>query len=206
MLSSVTPRHLWRFSRCGGGGVVGGVILFSWLYIIEMQMIFVLNFVLLYFQKMTWNSHYMPIALNGYSICKTEDREEQRQRKTSVSEDVNYWLTFLWTLLGMRIREMSNRCSRRAAWAISPALLTDDTTKGESELARGREGGEAPLWVYKFMLYPWPNTQTVSSMQLPIIIPIALSSRFFNSFSLCAQNPQWFIKWSTVLTAQPRAK
>lgn len=37
----------------------------------------------------------MPIALNGYSICKTEDGEEQRQRKMRVSEDVNYWLTFV---------------------------------------------------------------------------------------------------------------
>lgn len=88
----------------------------------------------------------------------------------------------------------------------SPALLTDDTAKGESELARGREGGEAPLWVYKFMLYPRPDTQTVSSTQLPIITPIALSSQFFISFGLCAQNPQWFIKWSTVLTARPGAK
>lgn len=161
-LCSSLQWHRDTYEDLEDGVGVSGVILFSWLYIIEMQMIFALNFVLLYFQKMTWNSHSMPITLNGYSIFKTVGREEQRQMKTSVSEDVNYWLTFVWTLLGMRIREMSNRRSRRAAWAISRALLTDDTTKGESELARGREEGEAPLWVYKFMLYPWPNTQTVS--------------------------------------------
>lgn len=65
-------------------------------------------FILLYLE-MTWNSHSMPIASNRYSILKT-DGEEQRQRKMSVSQDVNYWLTFVWTLLGMRISEMSNRC------------------------------------------------------------------------------------------------
>ena len=36
----------------------------------------------------------MPIASNRYSILKT-DGEEQRQRKMSVSQDVNYWLTFV---------------------------------------------------------------------------------------------------------------
>lgn len=138
---------------------------------------------------MTWNSHSMPIASNRYSVCKTEDGEEQRQRKTSVSEDVNYWLTFEWTLLGMRIREMSNRRSSRAAWAIEPSSANWWHHEGRewvSEREGRREEGEAPLWVYKFMFYPWPNTLTVSSMQLPINIPIPLSSRFFISFKpLC---------------------
>lgn len=35
------------------------------------------------------------MAMTRYSICKTEDSEEQRKRKTGVSEDVNYWLTFV---------------------------------------------------------------------------------------------------------------
>ncbi len=95
---------------------------------------------------MTWNSHSMPIASNRYSICQTEDCKEQRQRKTSVSEDVNYWLTFEWTLLGMRIREMSNRCSRRAAWAIEPSSANWWHHEGR-EWVSEREGGmeERPL-------------------------------------------------------------
>lgn len=86
---------------------------------------------------------------------------------------------------------------------LSLALLTDDTMEGKSELVRGKEGGEAPLWVYKFILYPWPKIQTVSFMQLLIIKPITLSPMFL--LRLCVQNPQWFIKWSNVLAARPRA-
>lgn len=163
-------------------------------------------FILLYFEEMTRNSHSMPIASNRYSICKTEDGEEQRLRKTSVSEEANYWLTFEWTLLGMRIREMSNRCSRRAAWAIEPSSANWWHHEGRewvSEREGGRRGPSVSLQVQALSLTQY---QTVSSVQLPINIPVALSSRFFISFSLCAQNPQWFIKWSTVLTARPRAK
>lgn len=88
----------------------------------------------------------------------------------------------------------------------SPSLLTDDTAEGKRELAWGKEEREAPLWVYKFTSYPWPNTQTVSSMRRPIITPAALSPCFFISFSPIAQNPQSFIKWPTVLAARPGAK
>lgn len=155
---------------------------------------------------MTWNSHSMPIASSRYTICKTEDGGEQRQRNTSVSEDVNYWLTFEWTLLGMRIREMSNRCSRRAAWAIEPSSANWWHHEGRewvSEREGGRRGPSVSLQVHALSLTQY---QTVSSVQLPINIPIALSSLFFISFSLCSQNPQRFIKWSTVLNARPGAK
>ncbi len=120
---------------------------------------------------MTWNSHSMPIASNRYSICKTEDGEEQRQRKTSVSEEANYWLTFEWTLLGMRIREMSNRCSRRAAWAIEPSSANWRHHEGQ-EWVSEREGGEAPLWVYKFRLYPRPNTKQCRPCSCLLIYPL----------------------------------
>lgn len=89
----------------------------------------------------------------------------------------------------------------------SPSTVTDDTAEGKRELAWGKEEKEAPLWVYKFTSYPWPNTQTVSSMRRPIITPASLSPCFFISFfSPTAPNPQWFIKWPTVLAARPGAK
>lgn len=168
------------------------------------------NFIfLLDFQEVTWNSHSMPIASNRYSICKTEDTEEQRQRKTSVSEDVNHWLTFEWTLLGMGIRKMSNRCSHRAAWAIEPSSANwwhhegrEWVSEREGVREGGRRGPSVSLQVHALSLTQY---ETVSSVQLPINIPTALSSLFFISFSLFTQNPQWFIKWSTVLTARPRA-
>lgn len=158
---------------------------------------------LLYFKDMTKSSRSRPGALDRYSICQTEDGEEQRQ---SVSEDVNYWLTFEWTLLGLRIREMSNRCSRRAAWAIEPHSANWWHHEGRewvSEREEGRRGPSVSLQVHALSLTQY---QTVSSMRLPINIPRALSSPLFISFSLFAQNPQRFIKWSTVLFARPRAK
>lgn len=155
---------------------------------------------------MTWNSHSMPIATNRHSICKTEDGKEQRQRKTSVSEDVNYWLTFEWTLLGMRIREMSNHCSRRAAWAIEPSSANWWHHEGLERVSENEGGGRGPSVSLQVHALSLTQYQTMSFVQLPINIPISLSSLLFISFSLCALNPpQCFIKWSAVLTARPRA-
>lgn len=162
---------------------------------------------LLYINIKNTGSKLLEWRWNGTEFARQRKGNEQRKKKTRVSEDANYWLTFLWTLLGMRIRE------RRLIAALvelpglsSPSPLTDDTAEGRRELAWGKEENEAPLWVYKFTSYPWPNTQTVSSMRRPIITPASLSPCFFISFSPNAPNPQWFIKWPTVLAARPGAE
>lgn len=115
----------------------------------------------MYFQEIRWNSHPTPMAMTRYSMCKTEDSEEQRKRKTGVSEDVNYWLTFVWTLLGMRIREMSNRCSRRAAWAIEPISANWWHHEGRERVSvrqGGRRGPTVSLQVQVLSLTQYPNS------------------------------------------------
>lgn len=155
---------------------------------------------------MSRNFQFMPAVLKGYRTSKTEDGEEQRLRKPSVSEDVNYWLTFLWTLLGMRIREMSNHCSRRAAWAIELSSANWWHHEGRvwvSERQEGRRGPSVSLQVHVLSLTQYPNAVIHAAAYY---YTHCLSSPFFISFSLCAQYTQWFIKWSTVLTARPGAK
>lgn len=87
--------------------------------------------------------------------------QEQRQRKTSVSKDVNYWLTFVWTLLGMRIRAKSNRCYRRAAWAIEPSSANwwhREEREWVSERQGGRRGPSVSLQVHALSLTQYANS------------------------------------------------
>lgn len=89
------------------------------------------------------------------------------------------------------------------AWADEPSSA-NWWHHGGRESVWKREEGEAPLWVYKFMLYPWPNTKPCHPCSCLLIHPSLYPPRHLISFSLGAQNH--FIKWSTVLTARPRAK
>lgn len=140
------------------------MIIYSWLYIIDLQVYFLeIHFYTVAFSRDdTELPLQQPVALSRYSMCKPEDGGEQRQRKTGVSEDVNYWLTFEWTLLGLRIREMSNRCSLRAAWAIEPSSANWWHHEGR-EWVSEREGGreERPLCEFTsscFIPDPLPNS------------------------------------------------
>lgn len=79
-----------------------------WPYMQTMHIILLLkkkNNTLCKLLEMMWNADPSPtrVAAKRDRICETED--EQRKRKMRVSKDANYWLTFVWTLLGMRIRE-----------------------------------------------------------------------------------------------------
>lgn len=101
----------------------------------------------------------MPIASNGYSTCKQETSKNKGRGN----------LVSLW--MQTTVLPLSELCWGWDSERMSPVLLTDDTTEGESKLARGREEGEAPLWVYKFMLYPWPNPKLCRPCSCLLIHP-----------------------------------
>lgn len=109
------------------------------------------------------------------------DREFARQKR---NKGRGRWESRRMQTTGSPLRELcwGWESERRLIAALverpglsSPSLQTDDTAEGKRELAWGKEEKEAPVWVYKFTSYPWPNTQTVSSTRRPIITPASLS-------------------------------
>lgn len=101
----------------------------------------------------------LPLCANSIEwiqYSKTEDGPRTKAKKNQCLWGCKL-LYYLWVnSAGMRIREMANRCSSWAARAIEPSSANWWHHEGQEWVSR-REGGEAPLWVYKFMLYPWPN-------------------------------------------------